>query len=110
VLAVIGQGSYQYSVQALWTAAQHKTRVVVVVPRNDEYAILKAYADHDQTPCVPGLDLPGLDILGLAQSFGSATQSAAKPDEVADAVSAAFEHDGPTVIEAPIDRTAPPLP
>lgn len=61
-------------------------------------------------PCVPGLDLPGLDILGLAQSFGSATQSAAKPDEVADAVSAAFEHDGPTVIEAPIDRTAPPLP
>jgi benzoylformate decarboxylase len=110
VLAVIGEGAYQYSVQSLWTAAQHKVPVVVLVPRNDEYAILKAYAEHDKTPDVPGLDLPGLDILGLAKSFGCATYSAGKPDEAADAVSAAFAHDGPTVIEAPIDRAAPPLP
>jgi len=110
VLGVIGEGAYQYSVQSLWTAAQHKVPVVILVPRNDEYAILKAYGEHDNTPDVPGLDLPGLDILGLAKSFGCVTYSAGKPDEAADAVAAAFDHDGPTVIEAPIDRAAPPLP
>jgi len=44
VLAFIGDGSLHYSVQALWSAAQLGVRVVVVVPRNGEYGILKMFA------------------------------------------------------------------
>jgi len=109
VVAVIGDGSFQYSLQALWTAAQHELPVVFVVPQNNEYAILKSFAALGDTPGVPALDLPGLDIASLARGYGCTAQVAATPAEVRDAVRAAFGCLGPTVIVAPIDPKAPPL-
>ena len=69
VVATIGDGSFQYSVQAIWTAAEHKLPIVFVVMRNGEYSILKSFAELEKTPGVPGLDLPGLDIASLAAGF-----------------------------------------
>src|SRR6202012_6143718 len=34
VTATIGDASFQYSIQAIWTAAQHKLPIVFVVMRN----------------------------------------------------------------------------
>ena len=70
VVATIGDGSLQYSVQAIWTAAQHDFPVVFVVMRNKEYSILKAFALLEKAPGVPGMDLPGLDIVSIATGFG----------------------------------------
>jgi benzoylformate decarboxylase len=70
VIGVIGDGSFQYSVQALWTATQHTLPIVYVVLRNNEYSILKSFAELEHTPGVPGLDLPGLDIASLARGYG----------------------------------------
>jgi benzoylformate decarboxylase len=70
VVATIGDGSFRYSVQAIWTAAQHRLPIVFVVMRNGEYSILKSFAVLEKTPGVPGLDLPGLDIAHLALGFG----------------------------------------
>jgi hypothetical protein len=44
--------------------------LTVIVPRNEEYAVLKAFAELEHTPGVPGLDLPGLDIVSQAKGFG----------------------------------------
>ena len=70
VIGLIGDGSFQYSVQALWTAAQHQLPIVYVVMRNNEYSILKSFAVLEETPGVPGLDLPGLGIAAVARGFG----------------------------------------
>lgn len=70
VVALIGDGSLQYSVQALYTAAQHNLPIVYVVMRNHEYSILKSFAVLEETPGVPGLDLPGIDIASVARGFG----------------------------------------
>ncbi|MFD5574817.1 benzoylformate decarboxylase [Streptomyces cadmiisoli] len=70
VVALIGDGSFQYSIQGLWTAVQQRLPIVYVVMRNHEYSILKSFADLEKTPGVPGLDLPGLDIATLARGFG----------------------------------------
>jgi benzoylformate decarboxylase len=70
VIGLIGDGSFQYSVQALWTAAQHQLPIVYVVMRNSEYSILKSFAVLEETPGVPGLDLPGLGIAAIAGGFG----------------------------------------
>ncbi|MGW2856681.1 thiamine pyrophosphate-dependent enzyme, partial [Streptomyces sp. NPDC001215] len=70
VVGLIGDGSFQYSVQALWTAAQHGLPIVYVVMRNQEYSILKSFAELEETPGVPGLDLPGIDIASVARGFG----------------------------------------
>ncbi len=109
VISVIGDGSFQYSVQSLWTAAQQKARLVILVPVNEEYAILKAFAKQENTAGVPGLDIPGIDITGLAAAYGCRTSRAATPDDVSDQLKAALQHDGPTVITAKISTAIPSL-
>ncbi|MET0452924.1 MAG: benzoylformate decarboxylase [Mycobacterium sp.] len=107
IVASIGDGSFQYSIQAIWTAAQHELPIVFVVQRNGEYCVLKSFALLEETPNVPGLDLPGLDIASLAKGFGCRTATAGSTEELASEFKAALEADGPTVIVVP---TQPQLP
>ena len=109
VISIIGDGSFQYSVQSLWTAAQQKTRIVIVVPVNEEYAILKGFAKLIRTPGVPGLDIPNIDIAGLAKAYGCRASAAATPDEVSNQVQESLQHEGPTVIAARVSSAIPPL-
>jgi benzoylformate decarboxylase len=109
VIAAIGDGSFQYSVQALWTAVQQRLPVVFVVPVNQQYTILKAFAEFKETPGVPGLDLPGLDILAIARGFGCRAVQAESPDAVAEALSAGLGAAGPTVLTVPITADVPPI-
>ncbi len=109
VVAVIGDGSFQYSIQSIWTAAQHRLPVLFVVMRNAEYAILKSFAVQEDTPGVPGLDLPGLDVVSLANGYGCAAARPSTAGAVAAEVAAALRRRGPTVLEVPIDPAVPPL-
>jgi benzoylformate decarboxylase len=109
VITIIGDGSFQYSVQSLWNAARANLPLLIVVMRNEEYGILKSFAVLEETPGVPGLDLPGLDIVSLARGYGC---DAARLDNVAAIKTAATEAWGkqrPTVLEIPISAQVPPL-
>jgi benzoylformate decarboxylase len=106
VVATIGDGSFQYSVQAIWTAAQHRLPIVFVVMRNEEYSILKAFALLEETPNVPGLDLPGLDISAIAAGFGLRSINVDTTEKLAKEFNSALTADGPTVI---VVRTQPQL-
>ncbi|MFG1804290.1 benzoylformate decarboxylase [Micromonospora carbonacea] len=109
VVAVIGDGSFHYSVQALWTAARLRLPLAVMVPVNQQYAILKAFAELKHTPGVPGLDLPGLDVVAVARGYGCAATVVAEPDGLGDALGAALAADRPTVLPAPISTEVPKL-
>jgi benzoylformate decarboxylase len=109
VVGVIGDGSFQYSVQALYSAAQHRLPVVYVVPVNHEYAILKAFAEFEKAPGVPGLDLPGMDIPAIARGYGCRAQAVGSADEFTEAFRSALGADGPTVLTVPISAKVPPL-
>jgi benzoylformate decarboxylase len=100
-VATIGDGSFQYSIQAIWTAAQHRLPMVFVVMRNGEYSILKSFAELEQTPGVPGLDLPGLDIASIATGFGCTAINVDSTEKLAHAFTNALTTDGPTVIVVP---------
>jgi benzoylformate decarboxylase len=101
VIALIGDGSFQYSVQALWTAAQHRLPVIYVVMRNDEYSILKSFAELEQTPGVPGLDLPGLGIASVARGFGCHAVDAETTQDLEREFKTALTAGTPTVIVVP---------
>ncbi len=106
VLATIGDGSFQYSVQALCTAAQHRLPIVFVAMRNGEYSILKSFAVLEKTPGVPALDLPGLDIASLATGFGCRAVNVDSCEKLAHEFNAALKADGPTVIVVPTKAQA----
>jgi len=109
VLAVLGDGATNYSIQALYTAAQHRLPVVFLVLNNGEYGILKSFAEQQKTPGVPGMDLPGIDFVALATGYGCAAARVTSSDALTEALQDAFRRQGPTVLEVPITAAVAPL-
>jgi benzoylformate decarboxylase len=109
VVAVIGDGAFQNSVQDLYTAVQQQLKVIFIVPCNGEYAILKEFALLEKTPNVPVLDLPGLDLVSAAKGFGCASVSAKTTQEIKQAFADALKANGPTLISIPIALQERPL-
>ena len=109
VIAIIGDGSFQYSVQSLWTAAQWRLPILIVVPHNDEYCILKSFAVLEETPGVPGLDIPGFDVVSIAKGYGCDAKRLDDLDAIKKEAVAAWSKSKPTVLEIPISPQVPPL-
>lgn len=109
VVAVMGDGSMQYAIPALWTAATYRVPLTIVVLTNHEYAILKWFGQLEHVSGIPGLDIQGIDIAAIAAGYGIETYRAGTPDELADAVRSGGPAGagGPVLIEVPI-VTAPP--
>ena len=62
-VCLIGDGSAMYSIQALWTAAQRKLPLTVVVINNAGYGAMRSFSQVMQVRNVPGLELPGIDFV-----------------------------------------------
>jgi benzoylformate decarboxylase len=102
VVCVIGEGSVQYAVTAFWSAVAHEAPVTFLVLRNNEYAILKWFADVEQVQGAPGLDLPELDVAAVAAGYGVNTKVASGRDEVRDALAKALASSKPELVEVPV--------
>lgn len=102
VVCVIGEGSAQYAIQALWTAATYETPVTFLVLRNDEYAILKWFGMLEEIVGAPGLDLPALDCAAVAAGYGVASRVAGDADELGQALSGALSSDRPQLVEVKV--------
>ena len=70
VIAVIGDGSAMYGIQALWSAAQLQLPMTILILNNGGYVALKHMATLFQMQEVVGVDLPGIDFCGLAKAMG----------------------------------------
>jgi benzoylformate decarboxylase len=86
VVCLIGDGSSLYSIQALWTAAQHNVNVAFVVLNNGGYAAMKAFGELLGVKNAPGLDLPGLNFEQLAAGFGLHATRVSTHSELVDAL------------------------
>ena len=93
-----------YSLQSVYTAVQQKVHVVYVVLQNEEYGILKEFAVLEETPNVPGLDLPGLDIVSLAKGYGANAVFVQTSTDLAQAYRDALGFQGASVIVVPIAK------
>src|SRR5260370_17508871 len=71
-VCLIGDGSAMYSIQALWTAAQRKLQLTVVVLNNSGYGAMRSFSQVMQVRNVPGLELPDIDFVKLAEGMGCA--------------------------------------
>ncbi len=109
VVCLVGDGSALYSVQALWTAAQHGLAVTVVIVGNGSYGILASFAKFAGIGPVPGLELGGLDFPALARGFGCRASSVADPARLRGALAAALADDRPHVLHVAVHPAVPEL-
>jgi benzoylformate decarboxylase len=109
VIAIMGDGASQYAIQSLWSAAQLRLPLLIVIMRNEEYAILRSFATLEHTPGLPGLELPDMDFVAIANGYGCNATRVEHPDAIKAAAAEAWTKDRPTVLEIPISRDVPPL-
>ncbi len=103
VVCVVGEGSAQYAITALWSAAAYSVPLTVLVLRNAEYAILKWFADVEGVSAAPGLDLPSLSCIAVAEGYGVPSREVTGGrDELAEALRDAIGAPEPRLIEVPI--------
>jgi benzoylformate decarboxylase len=99
VIALIGDGSANYSVTALWTAAQHHVPVVFVIMRNGTYGALRWFAGVLKADGVPALDVPDIDFVAIAEGYGMKAVRVDTDDDFATAFAGAIKAGGPSLIE-----------
>jgi len=73
VVAVVGDGSSLYAVQALWTAVHYRVGVLVVVLANGRYAVMDRLAEAaGGKPAWPAFE--EVDVSAIAAGFGCPAQ------------------------------------
>ena len=103
VVCVLGEGSAQYGITALWSAVAYKAPVTFLILRNDEYMILKWFATIEQVQGAPGLDLPGLDVAAVARAYGMPARDVSGREELTEALREAIAvQDGPRLVQVPV--------
>jgi benzoylformate decarboxylase len=108
VVALSGDGSAMYSIQALWTAAHHDLEILFVIFSNREYRVLKhnldAYRqrfDAGSNRPYPQMDLsdPVLGFVEMARGMGVQGRLVAKAEELHRAVQEALSARGPYLLD-----------
>ncbi len=103
VVCVVGEGSAQYAITALWSAAAYSVPVTFLVLRNSEYAILKWFAEIEEVEGAPGLDLPALSCVAVAEGYGvPAREVTGGRDDLVEALGDAIGSGAPRLVEVPI--------
>ena len=105
VIALIGDGSAMYAIQALWSASQMALPITTVILRNRRYGALHEFARHfgySPEEEVPGTDLPGLDFIGLAAAQGIRGLRVESADQLRSALEEALASTAPMLVEVEV--------
>ena len=108
-VCLIGDGSAMYSIQALWTAAQRKLPLTVVVINNHGYGAMRSFSQVMQVRTVPGLDMPGIDFVKIAEGLGCDAARVTTSSELAGALKRALAYNGTSLVEVMVDSAVPVL-
>jgi benzoylformate decarboxylase len=102
VVCFSGDGSSMYSIQSLWTAANHKLPLTFVIANNGGYRIIKQrlLAFHGDDHYV-GMDFvdPPVDFAGVARSLGLEAIKVTDPGELKSVLASAFKRPGTKLVE-----------
>jgi benzoylformate decarboxylase len=80
-----------------------------VVINNAGYGAMRSFSQVMQVRNVPGLDLPGIDFVKLAQGLGCDAVRVNKAAELAPALKRGLAHAGVSLIEVTVDSAVPVL-
>jgi thiamine pyrophosphate-dependent acetolactate synthase large subunit-like protein len=110
VLAIHGDGGFLMNAQEIETAVRHGINVVTLVMNNNCWGSEKAYQRQFFGGRYIGCDIGNPRYDAYARLFGAAGYYVEHPDQVGDAVAAAFAGGTPAIIEVPVDPDELPTP
>lgn len=105
VIALVSDGSTQYTVQTLWSMAHEGLDIVVLVAANHQYAILRNELRRGGQPlgekaaAMTALDHPRIDWVGLSRAYGVPAERADDCESLQRHLAWAMGRKGPALIE-----------
>lgn len=110
-LVVIGDGALMYAPQALWTLKRYNIPVKVLVLNNHGYAILRSYSKAYHPPLTDSesMQIPALDVVGLATALGLKARSVGGVGELEGSLEELRDASGPSLLNVEIDGRVPDL-
>jgi thiamine pyrophosphate-dependent acetolactate synthase large subunit-like protein len=100
VAAVLGDGGVMFTLQELATAAELEIALPIVVSLNGGYGEIRREMAEQGFPPL-GVDLTPVDLPAVARALGGHGIALPDPGGLPDALEAAFERRGPTLITVP---------
>jgi acetolactate synthase-1/2/3 large subunit len=112
VLALIGDGTAMYTIQALWTLARENLDVTAIIFNNASYSVLNVELERvgaervgDKARAQLDLKGPRLDFCRLAQGMGVHAARADTAEDFCRALEYALSHSGPHLIEVVVPES-----
>jgi thiamine pyrophosphate-dependent acetolactate synthase large subunit-like protein len=107
VVAVVGDGSAMFGIQALWSAARYNVGVLLIVMANGSYGVMDAQA-HARGGEAPWPGFPGLDIAGISRALGCPATRVETYEELQSTLGEALdglrERTQPLLVEVAVSR------
>jgi acetolactate synthase-1/2/3 large subunit len=97
VVAIAGDGGFMFTVFSLSTAVQHGLGVVAVVFDNSAYGIIRRLQTERYGRAI-GAELRNPDFVRLAEASGARGVRVEAPEQLYEALTAAWGREGPTLI------------
>ena len=105
-----GDGGFLFNAQEFATAVRYNLKVVTVIMNNSCWGSEKAYQRYAFNERYVGADTNNPRYDRYAELFGGTGFYVERPEEVGDALLAALQTDGPSIIEIPTDPDEMPRP
>ncbi|MGI5490171.1 benzoylformate decarboxylase [Microtetraspora malaysiensis] len=105
VVALIGDGSANFNIPALWTAARYRIPVTYLILQNDTYGALRPFAESMGIQNPPGLDISGIDFCAIASGYGVPAERVESGSQLTDVLKRAMDSAGPRLIVIPTSIT-----
>jgi acetolactate synthase I/II/III large subunit len=99
VLAFIGDGGFQMTIQELGCLFQHQTPVKVIVLNNNFLGMVRQWQELFFDRRYSFVELTNPDFVGIAKAYGLPARSVSKREELSGAIDEMLAHNGPYFLE-----------
>ena len=110
VVAFIGDGGFQMTIQELGLCAQMNTGVKIVLLDNNFLGMVRQWQELFFERRYSSVELQNPDFVKIAEGFGVPGQTVSDPERLNDAIAEMLAHDGPYLLHVRVEKEANTFP
>ncbi len=104
VVAFIGDGAFQMTLQELGTIAQNKANVKIVILNNNFLGMVRQWQELFFDTRYSSVELQNPDFITIAKGFGIPGLRVEAHDKLEESVDTLLQHDGPFLLEVCVEK------
>ncbi|MEL7119100.1 MAG: biosynthetic-type acetolactate synthase large subunit [Bacteroidota bacterium] len=104
VVAFIGDGGFQMTIQELGMCAQWNVGVKIVLLDNTYLGMVRQWQQLFFDRRYSSVELQNPDFIKIAEGFGVAGHKISKPEELKEGITRMLEHDGPYLLHVMVEK------